>query len=97
MTLAEKFSGTNDTYAGKVAYRYCLTCDGALSQRIEYSPTVSTTITSWKRYEYDGLNLLRVDERYDTGGGAIDDQDPWRKKEVSTHKPGSSQCSVGDR
>jgi len=49
----------------------------------------STTITSWKRYEYDGLNLLRVDERYDTGGGAIDDQDPWRKKEVSTHKPGS--------
>lgn len=49
----------------------------------------STTITSWKRYEYDGLNLLRVDERYDTAGGAIGDQDPWRKMEVSTHKPGS--------
>jgi len=91
MTLAEKFSGTNDTYAGKVAYIYCLTCDGALSQRIEYSPTVSTTITSWKRYEYDGLNLLRVDERYDNDvpTNGIDDQDPWRKKEVSTHKPGS--------
>ncbi|NUN95819.1 MAG: hypothetical protein HUU16_06575, partial [Candidatus Omnitrophica bacterium] len=43
MTKAEKFTGTNDTYAGKVEYRYCLSCDSALSDRIEYSPTVSTT------------------------------------------------------
>lgn len=36
----------------------------------------------------DGLNLLRVDDRYDddvpTNG--IDDQDPWRVIEVNTHK-----------
>ncbi|MBK7497309.1 MAG: hypothetical protein IPI28_18625 [Candidatus Omnitrophica bacterium] len=97
MTLAERFTGTNDTYAGKVAYRYCLSCDSVLSERIEYSPTVSTTITSWKRYEYDGLNLLRVDERYDTAGGAIGDQDPWRTLEVSTHKPGSLGALIGKR
>ena len=97
MTLAERFAGTNDTYAGKVAYRYCLSCDSVLSERIEYSPTVSTTITSWKRYEYDGLNLLRVDERYDTAGGALGDQDPWRTLEVSTHKPGSLGALIGKR
>lgn len=63
MTKAEKRTGTGSgTYAGKVEYRYCLACDGALSERIEYSPTVSTTIVSWKRYEYDGLNLVRVDD-----------------------------------
>ncbi len=97
MTLAEKFTGTNDTYAGKVAYRYCLSCDSVLSERIEYSPTVSTTITSRKRYEYDGLNLMRMDERYDTAGGAIGDQDPWRTLEVSTHKPGSLGALIGKR
>ena len=97
MTLAEKFTGTNDTYAGKVAYRYCLSCDSVLSERIEYSPTVSTTITSWKRYEYDGLNLLRMDGRYDTAGGALDDNDPWRTLEVSTHKPGSIGALIGKR
>ena len=26
---------------------------------------MSTTIAGWKRYEYDGINLLRVDEKYD--------------------------------
>ncbi|NUN96839.1 MAG: hypothetical protein HUU16_11760, partial [Candidatus Omnitrophica bacterium] len=58
---------------------------------------VSTTITSWKRYEYDGLNLLRVDERYDTAGGAIDANDPWRTLEVSTHSPGLVGNLVGKR
>ncbi len=42
-----------------------------------------------------GLNLLRVDERYDTAGGTIDANDPWRKKEVSTHKPGSLANLLG--
>ncbi|MCG3197853.1 MAG: hypothetical protein GHCLOJNM_02346 [bacterium] len=97
MTKAEKFTGTSDTYAGKVEYRYCLSCDSALSDRIEYSPTVSTTITSWKRYEYDGLNLLRVDERYDTGGGSIDANDPWRTLEVNTHSPGLVGNLLGKR
>ncbi|MCK6496536.1 hypothetical protein L6Q85_09795 [bacterium] len=97
MTLAERFTGTNDTYAGKVTYRYCLSCDSVLSERIEYSPTVSTTITSWKRYEYDGLNLLRMDGRYDTAGGALDDNDPLRTLEVSTHKSGSLGALIGKR
>ena len=89
MSLAEKFTGTNDTYAGKVVYRSCLSCDSVLSERIEYSPTVSTTIVKWWRYEYDGLNCLRLDEKYDTAGGALDANDPWRTIEVNTHKPGS--------
>jgi RHS repeat-associated protein len=97
MTLAEKFTGTNDTYAGKVAYRYCLSCDSVLSERIEYSPSSSTTITNWKRYEYDGLNLLRIDEKYDTAGGALDENDPWRTVEVNTHKPGSLGALMGKR
>ncbi|NUN98845.1 MAG: hypothetical protein HUU16_22050 [Candidatus Omnitrophica bacterium] len=65
MTKAEKFTGTSDTYAGKVEYEYCLSCDGALSKRREYSTTQSGNIIQERRYEYDGLNLLRVDELYD--------------------------------
>lgn len=96
MTLTERFTGTSDTYAGKVAYRSCLSCDSVLSERIEYSPSSSTTITNWKRYEYDGLNLLRVDEKYDTAGGSIDENDPWwRKKEVAAHKPGTLGNMLG--
>ena len=87
MTKAEKRNSA-DAYAGKVEYGYCLTCGGALAYRKEYSTTVSTTITGWKRYEYDGINLLRVDEKYDTAGGTIDANDPWRTLEVSTHRPG---------
>jgi RHS repeat-associated protein len=83
MSKVEKFTGTGDTFAGKVEYQYCLSCDNALSERIEYNS--SSVITSWKRYEYDGLNLLRVDEHYDTGGGTIDGNDPWRTLEVNTH------------
>ncbi|MBK7497303.1 MAG: hypothetical protein IPI28_18595 [Candidatus Omnitrophica bacterium] len=96
MTLAERFTGTNDTYAGKVAYRYCLSCDSVLSERIEYSPTSSTTIIKWWRYEYDGLNCC-VDEKYDTTGGSLDANDPWRTLEVSTHKPGSLGALIGKR
>jgi len=97
MTKAERFIGTSDTYVGKVEYRYCLSCDSALSERIEYSPSSSTTITSWRRYEYDGLNVLRVDEKYDTAGGTLDTNDPWRTIEVNTHKPGSLGALVGKR
>jgi len=69
----------------------------ALAYRKEYSTTVSTTITSWKRYEYDGINLLRVDEKYDTAGGTIDANDPWRTLEVSTHRPGMLGNLLGKR
>jgi hypothetical protein len=91
LTQVEKRTGTGSgTYAGKVEYQYCLSCDGALAHRIEYHPSVSTTIDSWKRYEYDGLKLLRVDERYDNDNPAdgIDSSDPWRTLESSTHGPG---------
>ena len=37
MTKAERSIGTSDTYVGKVEYRYCLSCDSVLSERIEYS------------------------------------------------------------
>jgi len=96
MTKAEKRNSA-DAYAGKVEYGYCLTCGGALAYRKEYSTTVSTTITSWKRYEYDGINLLRVDEKYDTAGGTIDANDPWRTLEVSTHRPGMLGNLLGKR
>jgi RHS repeat-associated protein len=89
LTKVEKRTGTGSgTYAGKVEYAYCLSCDGGLAHRKEYDTSVSTTIDSWKRYEYDGLKLSRVDERYDTGGGSIGDGDPWRTVEVSTYGPG---------
>ena len=48
----------------------------------------ATRVTSHKRYEYDGLKLLRVDEKYDTGGGSIDANDPWRTLEAATYGPG---------
>jgi len=96
MTKAEKRNSA-DAYAGKVEYGYCLTCGGALAYRKEYSTTVSTTITGWKRYEYDGINLLRVDEKYDTAGGTIDAGDPWRTLEVNTHRPGMLGNLLGKR
>jgi hypothetical protein len=57
--------------ADKEIYESCLSCDSVLSERIEYSPTSSTTIVKWLRYEYDGLNCFRVDEKYDTVVTAI--------------------------
>jgi len=73
----------------RVKYRYCQTCGGALSERIEYERGTET-IVSWLRYEYDGLNLLRIDERYDgeTPAG-LDENDPWRPLNVFIHGPGA--------
>ena len=68
-----------------------------MAWRKEYRTSVETTIESWKRYEYDGINLLRVDEKYDTSGGSIDSNDPWRTLEVSTHRPGLLGNQVGKR
>jgi hypothetical protein len=42
--------------------------DGALAHRKEYDTVTSTKLVSHKRYEYDGLKLLRVDERCDADG-----------------------------
>jgi len=85
-------SGANNV--GSVDYQYCLSCDGALSVRMQYAAGTGAdpgALTSHRRYEYDGLNLLRIDELCDANGnGTIDaGETTWRKVEVSTHKPGS--------
>jgi hypothetical protein len=54
MKYATKYNAA-DAYAGRVAYKYCLSCDGALSERIEYNSSWGEV--SHKRYDYDGLNL----------------------------------------
>jgi len=88
MTKATKFDD-NDQYAGKVEYRYCLSCDGARSERIEYDTSDPDEIVSWKRYEMDGLHVLRIDERYDSNSsGTITDADGWRTVEKNTNLPG---------
>jgi len=60
-----------------------------MSERIEYASDMQT-IVSWLRYEYDGLNLLRIDERYEgeTPAG-LDENDPWRPLNVFIHGPGT--------
>jgi RHS repeat-associated protein len=100
MTSAERRTGTGTgTYAGRVEYQYCLSCDGAMSERKEFDTSSSTSITSWRRYEYDGLNLLRVDDKYDSNGnGYLDSGDTlWRKAEVNTHRPGALGALIGKR
>ncbi|MCG3198407.1 MAG: hypothetical protein GHCLOJNM_02907 [bacterium] len=76
MRYATKYNAA-DAFSGRVEYKYCLSCDGALSERIEYNP--SWTVVSHRRYEYDGLNLVRLDERYDAdtppdGGSSLEPQ-----------------------
>jgi len=66
-------------------------CGGALTERIEYNATTGGTILSWLRYEYEGLNLLRIDERWDDDNPAdgIDSDDPWRPMNLYVHSPGA--------
>ena len=73
-----------------VKYKYCQTCGGAMSERIEYASDMQT-IVSWLRYEYDGLNLLRIDEKYDGDDppDGLDENDPWRPLNVFIHGPGA--------
>jgi RHS repeat-associated protein len=67
--------------------------------RKEYSTSSSTTIESWKRYEFDGINLLRMDERCDTDGDGVIEagETTWRTLEVSTHRPGLLGNQLGKR
>ncbi len=46
-------------------------------------------LVSGLRYEYDGLNLLRVDEIY---GASLSESGPWRTVEVSTHRTWPDCC-----
>jgi len=42
------------------------------------------------RFEYDGIQLLRVDERYDSdSSGTITEADSWRALHENSHMPGS--------
>jgi hypothetical protein len=60
-----------------------------LSERIEYESN-QATVKSWLRYQYHGLNLLRIDEKYDTDGTAgIQSTDLWRVMNWYVHGPGS--------
>ena len=65
MTGAVKDDQTGADNDLKVEYVYCPSCGGALSERIEYDDDSGGAVVSWLRYEYDGLNLLRIDEKYD--------------------------------
>jgi len=95
MKQATKY--VNTALAGYVKYQYCLSCDGALSKRLQYNS--SSQLTSEKRYEYDGINLLRVDERCDADGDGIveEGETTWRMVEVATHRPGQLGALVGKR
>jgi len=76
---------------GKLAILYCFEgCDGALAERKEYDTVTSTKLISDKRYEYDGLKLLRVDERCDADGdGEVEaGETSWRTLEAATYGPG---------
>jgi len=94
MKTALKYVNGSGTYSRYINYRYCLSCDGTLSERIEGTLGV---VESWKRYEYDGLKLLRVDERYDSDEDGLDSGDPWRTVEVSSFRPGTLGALVGKR
>ncbi|MCB9770226.1 MAG: hypothetical protein H6752_18665 [Candidatus Omnitrophica bacterium] len=100
MTQAMKWEGSaaSSDNVGAVSYEYCLSCDGALSKRYEFDDTGTGSdlgaLVSGLRYEYDGLNLLRVDEIY---GASLSESGPWRTVEVSTHRPGWLSALLHER
>jgi len=74
-------------------------CDGAMSVWKTFGAGSATYPTAWRRYEYDGLNVLRVDERCDNDLDGIIESNKitWRTVEVNTHKPGSLGALIGKR
>ena len=68
MTKVTEWTGTeaSETKQFEIEYRYCPSCSGALSARIKKDS--DGDIESWLRYEYSGLELLRIDEVYDAPG-----------------------------
>ena len=86
MNTALRTRYVNGSYAGKVEYAYSLILAGARTERIQYD--ASNNVTSWRRYEVDGLLTYRVDERYDSDEDGLDSADPWRVVEKRTYGPG---------
>ena len=65
-----------------------------MRERIEYEYLSGWVVKSWLRYEYEGLNLLRIDQLYDGNfSGTIDstdyNNDYWRPMNVYLHGPGA--------
>ncbi len=86
LTEARKYDGSGAVYAGKVEYVYSPVVGAGRTERIEYDS--SDAITSWVRYEVDGLQVHRVDEKYDNHSpGGITEADGWRIRDRRTHSP----------
>jgi hypothetical protein len=91
---------TTANNVGSVEYEYCLACDGALSQRLEFgagSGSNPGTLASGYRFEYDGLNLLRMDQLYDNDSNGLTENDGWRALWANTYRPRSLGALVGKR
>jgi hypothetical protein len=55
------------------------------------------TLLAGLRYEYDGLNVLRVDELYDNDTGGLETNNTWRAREANTHRPGGLGALLAKR
>ena len=93
ISVSKDVAGT-ETGDQKVEYAYCPSCGGAMRERIEYDNDTGGSIVSWLRYEYEGLNLLRIDQLYDGNfSGTIDSTDYtnkyWRPMNINLHGPGA--------
>ena len=93
ISVTKDVAGT-ETGDQKVEYTYCPSCGGAMRERIEYDNDTGGAIVSWLRYEYEGLNLLRIDQLYDgNSSGTIDSTDYtnkyWRPMNIYLHGPGA--------
>lgn len=73
-----------------VVFVYCPSCRGKRSQRLVWRgvTTPDATPDEWLRYESEGLNEFRIDERYDDDSDRIDVGDPWRTRSYTVHGPG---------
>ena len=65
-----------------------------MCESIECDNDTGGNIVSWLRYEYEGLNLLRIDQLYDGNfSGTIDSTDYtnkyWRPMNIYLHGPGA--------
>ncbi len=82
LTLVTKMDGNLNTEYS-VEYQYCPGCSGSRTARIKRDG--DGEILSWYRYEEQGINTLRVDEKYDSDSDQfITDDDQWRVQRYGT-------------
>lgn len=100
LTKVVKEDGEFGTDILTVEYGYCASCGGAMKYRIERNG--DGDVVSWLRYEYDGMNLLRIDEVYDYDDDGVlenpeDGDDDWRVINAFIHGPGGvGEAIVGE-